>query len=141
MTRPDPMTAVREALAEAMLVPSRIIKAAESEVDALLLATDPDNEDNDLSTLREHLERNPPSALAVAFLIQRVKKLERSGGASRAASSKNQDLREWARAQWAACTDRDQGRASFARTLKKLHPAKLVGVTDKRIAEHWLKGR
>ena len=141
MTRPDLTDAKREAVAAAVPVFSRIIKAAESEVDALLRATDPDNEDNDLATLREHLESNPPSALAVAFLIQRVQKLERTAGASHAASSKNKELIEWARGQWADSTDRDQGRASFARTLKKLHAAKLAGVTDKRIAEHWLKGR
>ena len=116
-----------------------------AEVDALLLSLGPEPlTGTTMNRLAEHLAQHPPRPIVVALLVRRVRELEstaaRSANASRAAKSKNAYLRAWVQSQWAERADREQSKASFVRDLRTRNGRKLSNVTDKTLAEIWLKG-
>lgn len=91
--------------------------------------------------LGDYIEKTPPGPLTIAWLVKLARAQQRSKVASHAASMKNLAAREYVARAWQNYTDREQGKASFARMIA--HEVKRrfgVEVTADRIARTWLVG-
>jgi hypothetical protein len=100
--------------------------------------------------LGDHIEKQPPGPMAIAWLVKLARDQQQSQFGANAAKRKNAEAREWVRSEWLAHRAEGGGfsKIHFARRYSKrieqqarfntADGASLM-VTPDRIARYWLK--
>ncbi len=113
---------------------AKALKAADAEAETLLIAA---GDESDIPTLAEHIERNPPSALAIAKLVWKAKSAAVAAGARTAATARHAatTATKTEAVAWYVANRKQWTKDEAAEEITKRYPP-----TKWRTARDWLKG-